>query len=284
MALALTILKWIGLILLIVLILLILIGIAVVFVPVRYVVECKTASSVRVGVSATWFLRAVKLHKSMTDSRFYLYLFGIRLRGVGGRLRAETDGNGEKPSGKAGQNRPSGEDESRVSVQTDYDSSFGAVGESRPSEKDEEPVVVQTDYEQPEEKKVSGKKKKSFSFDRISSIIKFIRDEQNKKGFQKLRRELAALFRYLMPHQVRGRILFGTGDPCTAGWVLGVVSMVPAAYSDGLSIVVDFEDKKLDVDTYVRGHMHLIYFIRMFIRGYLDADIKAVIHKIMDFL
>lgn len=274
MALVLTILKWIGLLLLILLVLLILLGTAVVFVPVRYVVECRTESSIQVGVSATWFLRAVKLRKSMTDSCFYLYLFGIRLRGFGGRVRNEAGGKKDTPSGKG---------EERVSIQTDYEQPGDRAEEKQSSGREEEHVSIQTDYEQSEGKKVSGKKKKSFSFDRISSIITFIRNEQNKKGFRKIRRELAALFKYLMPHQVRGSIVFGTGDPCTAGWVLGIVSMIPAAYSDGLSIAVDFEDKKLDVDTYARGRMHLFYFIRMFVRGYLDADIKAVIHKISGF-
>lgn len=266
MALALTILKWIGLLLLILFILLVLIGTAVVFVPVRYVVECRTESSVRVGVSATWFLRAVKLHKSMTDSGFHLYLFGIRLRGFGTRIRKKAERKEDNHVGAAD------------------DSADSREAKKQSSGEEESRVSIQTDYEQPRGKKVSGKKKKSFSFGRISSIITFIRNEQNKKGFRKIRREIAALFKYLMPRQVRGSIVFGTGDPCTTGWVLGIVSMIPAAYSDGLSIAVDFEDKKLDVDTYARGHMHLIYFIRMFVRGYLDADIKALVHKVLGFL
>ena len=82
-----------------------------------------------------------------------------------------------------------------------------------------------------------------------------------------------------MPYYVRGKVVFGTGDPCTTGWILGIISMFPVAYTDGLKISPDFEDKVFDADVNVRGKLHLIYFLRLFVRGYLDEDIKKLIRK-----
>lgn len=263
MAVVLAILRWIGILLLAVLFLALFICATVLFVPVRYVVECRTTASIRVGISVTWLLRAITFRKSLSGSGFHFYLFGIRLRSRRGRR----------------QNKKGTHSSVGLGLIDDLDGSPADKAETAAD--GENKVLVQADYEEYEEKKVSGKEKKSFSFDRISSIITFIRNDGNKKGLHKIRREFAALCKYLLPRQIRGSIVFGTGDPCTAGWVLGVVSMIPAVYTDGLSVSVDFEEKKLDVNTYAKGHMHLIYIIRMFVRGYMDSDMKAVAKKIL---
>ena len=134
--------------------------------------------------------------------------------------------------------------------------------------------------ETPPKKKKKKRKKKGFSFDKISSIITFIKDPTNKRGIRTVKKELFALLRYMAPEKIDGKVVFGTGDPCTTGWILGIVSMVPPAYTEGLRICPEFEEKRFQADGYVKGKARLIYMVRLVIRGYLDPDIKRWIDQV----
>ena len=168
-----------------------------------------------------------------------------------------------------------------------------------PQEEPEEGVIVTTDFSDervkpnplaekpvsgdrtdPPKKKKKKRKKKGFSFDKISSIITFIKDPTNKRGIRTVKKELFALLRYMAPEKIDGKVVFGTGDPCTTGWILGIVSMVPPAYTEGLRICPEFEEKRFQADGYVKGKARLIYMVRLVIRGYLDPDIKRWIDQV----
>ncbi len=77
--------------------------------------------------------------------------------------------------------------------------------------------------------------------------------------------------------------MFGTGDPCTTGWALGMISLIPAAYTEGVRIVPNFYEKEWDAEIHAKGKVHLFYFLRMFVRGYMDADMKALISNVFNF-
>ena len=257
MALILAILKWIGIVLLAVIGLLLFVCAMVFFVPVRYVVECKTEDSFRIGFFASWLFGIVKFGKKMPESKVRLYLFGIKVK----RLKRKH----EKP--------PSKRQSAPVQKQKQCDRKETGKVESSAGE-ERKPVLdhVPADHDP---------SKKNFSFGWISSIITFIRETENRKGIGKIRIELIACIKYLKPRRVRGRIAFGTGDPCTTGWVLGVISMFPVAYTEGLHIYPNFEEKEFDADAYAKGRIRMLYFLRLFLRGYMDNDIMSMIKKAM---
>lgn len=260
------ILKFIGILLLVILGLAVLLCAVVLFVPVRYFVECSNEDHLRVGYSLSWLFRAVKYKKGVTEQEGSLYIFGIDLESYKSLFRRDKR-----------EYKDIHLENSKVNMVDDF---------YEEAKKEEERVKanIKTDYEEPKEEKVKEKRKKSFSFDRISSIINFIRDFENQSGLRKIKKELAALVRYLMPDRMQGRIVFGTGDPCTTGWVLGIISMFPAAYAEGIKICPDFEEKVFEAEGYVRGKLRLIYFVRLFLRGYLDEEIKAVITKALKYI
>nr|MBP3598664.1 DUF2953 domain-containing protein [Eubacterium sp.] len=274
MAVLLAVLKFIGILLLVVLGIVILACLAVLFVPVRYVVKCQSIDTLQVGYSVSWLWRTVCLRKEPSDEEMRLYIFGINAQNIKEMLLRSKEE--DKPE------RMVAPEESKVQMVDEfYQDSDLRVMENKPPK-----VEIETDYE--EEKAQSDEqpktKKKSFSFQRISSIINFIRDNENKVGFRKLKKEFVDLLRYLMPQEVRGKVRFGTGDPCTTGWVLGGISMFPVAYTEGLRVVPDFEEKILKADGFLKGRLRVIYFVRLLLRGYLDDDIKKIVMKIMEFI
>ena len=191
----------------------------------------------------------------MPESKVRLYLFGIKVK----RLKRKH----EKPPSKR-QSAPAQKQKQCDRKET------GKVESSAGEER--KPVLdhVPADHDP---------SKKNFSFGWISSIITFIRETENRKGIGKIRKELIACIKYLKPRRVRGRIAFGTGDPCTTGWVLGVISMFPVAYTEGLHIYPNFEEKEFDADAYAKGRIRMLYFLRLFLRGYMDNDIMSMIKK-----
>ncbi len=271
MTVLLAILKVIGIILLVLLGLLVCVCAALLFIPVRYSAQFVADGSVSFGFTASWCLRIVKLQKRMSEQDIHLSLFGWKI----GKNKKRNKRKKEK---NTDQGRPGSPDASEEPAEASEDS--GARADQNEDQKYEEQKKT---GKTAKPGKKSFFKKKSFSFDGISSIITFIRDGDNKKGMQKIKKELLFLFRYLKPSYVRGHLYFGTGDPCTTGWALGLISLLPAAYTEGIDIVPDFLQKKLDAEIYAKGKVHFFYFLRMLVRGYMDADIKTLILKVLNF-
>ena len=257
----LAILKVIGMILLVFLGLLVVVCAAVLFIPVRYSVSCICDGSVSLGFTASWCLRVVRLQKGMSEQEVQLSLFGWKIGKKKKRKKTKKKEKDESGPGAPG----------NLEDSDDLNSTAGHSGKRE-----------DTGHQKTGKKKKTHKK--SFSFEGISSIISFIRDDDNKQGIQKVKKELFFLFRYLKPSYVRGHVIFGTGDPCTTGWALGMISLIPAAYTEGVRIIPDFSEKELDAEIHAKGKVHLFYFLRMLFRGYMDADMKALISNVFNFV
>lgn len=270
MAVVLAILKTIGMILLVLLALCVILLCAALFVPVRYRVTVETAEEIEVRCQISWLLRVVYIVQETMESGIRIRILGIPLDAF--RKIPSFFGQTKKTEEKKEETKETPETEEAVIVTTDF--SDERVQENPLAEK-----PVSGGGSDPSGKKKKKRKKKGFSFDKISSIITFIRDPANKRGIRTVKKELLALLRYMAPEKVDGKIVFGTGDPCTTGWLLGAVSMVPLAYTEGLRICPEFEEKRFQADGYVKGKARLIYMVRLVIRGYLDPDIKRWIDQ-----
>lgn len=272
MAVILVFFKFLGILLLIILGLLIFACAVVLFVPVRYYAECRNQEKIHIGITVSWLFHGIKIKKSISEDRIKIYLFGINIenyKNIFGKKKNEE--NTDIPIR-----------ESKVNLVDDFIDEAKKHDDAVKQEEEKQRVRIETDYEdetQKDTEKVSKHRKKNFSFKGISSIINLIRAYENKRGLRKIRKELAGLIRYLMPSHIKGKIVFGTGDPCTTGWIIGVVSMFPVAYTEGLKILPDFEEQVFEADGYVKGRIRIIYFLRLLLRGYMDEDIKNIIKK-----
>ena len=74
------------------------------------------------------------------------------------------------------------------------------------------------------------------------------------------------LWRKLKPKVLRGTIIFGSGDPCTTGQILGVVAVFYAFYGKGIQIIPDFEEARLEGNLFVKGRISLITIIIILLR------------------
>ena len=127
-----------------------------------------------------------------------------------------------------------------------------------------------------EKKDGTSKRKNDFSFDTVSSIIDFIRNEKNRRGIRRLYEEIVFALNYLKPKKLRGEIRFGTGDPADTGMLTGIISLFPVVYQENLQISPDFEEKILYVDVSIKGRLQILYLIYIALRIYEDKDIMRL--------
>ncbi|MGN1206615.1 MAG: hypothetical protein ACI4SQ_06475 [Eubacterium sp.] len=261
MAVVVAVLKTIGIIVLVLLALCLLLLCAALFVPVRYRITAKTTETVELRCQASWLFHIVYIVRETQKEKTKIRIFGIPFT-----FFRRSDKKKKKVKNESVKEK----------MDLETEDSLDERVQPNPLAKDSIPEEKLHGKQMEKKKK---REKKGFSFDKISSIITFIKNPANKRGFGTVKKEIFSLLRYVSPDEVKGKIVFGTGDPCTTGWLLGAVSMLPVAYTEGLHICPAFEEKQFQADGYVKGKARLIYVVRLVIRGYLNPDIKRWIDQ-----
>ena len=107
-------------------------------------------------------------------------------------------------------------------------------------------------------------------------ILDFIRDELNREGFQYTLSSVKKLLKHILPTKLRASIVYGTGDPCSTGQILGVFGMLYGLYGDKLSVTPDFESQRFAGDLDAKGRIRLITILIIVIKLMLDRRFKQL--------
>ncbi len=296
----LVVLKVIGIIILSLIILVLGLLAIVLFVPIRYFARVEFDEKTEYAAKVWWLAGIISFKKDMYDEKFDLYVFGIKLNNIKGIFKRKSDANElketENPEDLEG--LEISDDLNEGTKDEDFDSIFETeeydMGEKEAEDKEAENNETENDgaaknrksggkrkrkKKTRKKKNKEDKEKKRFSFDKISGIISFVRDDYNKKGFRKIKDELVALIKYILPYYIKAYVRFGTGDPCSTGQVIGAISLFPIVYGDDVKIIPDFEEKILKGNVEVKGRLRVIYLVRLVVRCYLDDEIMNVIKK-----
>ena len=78
-------------------------------------------------------------------------------------------------------------------------------------------------------------------------------DEENKKTFRLVRRQIVRLIRHLLPQTLKGTLRFGFEDPSYTGQVLAAVSPFYGVYARSFTLIPEFEEKILEGEVHIRG-------------------------------
>lgn len=266
MTVILAILKWIGIVLGGILGLLLFLTALLLLVPARYYLHgTGTGKDICYAYRVSWLLRILEIRKSKNSQTVRLYFIGIPVRRLAGEKEGTVSENDTEEDDKK-KNEP----ETEVSQKQKGSSSVVRNLDERPKTKNK----------RVKKKKVKGsrkeKTKKAFSFEGVSSIIRFIRDVENRKAFRKIKKELYLLVRYLAPRKVKGQFVIGTGDPATTGLLFGGISLLPFVYREGVHISPDFENKVFQAEGYMKGRIRVLYLIRLAIRIYRDEELRML--------
>lgn len=274
MSIFLSILKVIGIILLILLAVVLGIFLLVLFFPITYRVEGKMADENYISGKASWLFSLIRIRFEARNKEIRVWL---RIAGI----RKNIIPKEEKPDVKA-KEEPIEEPIEEPVIQV------AQISEN-------EPVRHNTNTTQTEEEPLPPKKKslqKQSWIDKIKKIIFSIKknfadiknsllDETNQNTVKKLWKELKRLLRYLGPRRGRVNLKYGAGDPALTGKITGALSVMPFLYKKGVSVIPDFvTDKPYVKGTFrINGHIQMFHFIGTAIRLYKDKNIKKIISK-----
>lgn len=274
------ILKIIGILLLSIIGILVLVLLIILLVPIRYVAKGELYHERSITLKISWLLSLFSFLLVYEDGKIksYVKILGFTLK--------------EKKKDKE-------EIASAVKVTVDEaaDESKEILRETSGVDLEELEEVTKENKKEKKakkkniEKEMSWWKKLKFTFhrfcDRIKTIrdnknkfIEFITNEENKKVFKLVKKQLFALLKHIKPKHLRGNLEFGFEDPSLTGCLLGFVYMFYPKYYKNFTIVGNFETVIIKGDFYLRGRIRLLSLLIIGVKLIIDKNVRRMIKMI----
>lgn len=295
-----TILKVIGIILLVVLALILAVVLCVLFVPVKYrAVGSFDNTDIRAKVHASWLLHLFALHIEYADEADGY----IRLAFVKKKLFDDSDSDYEadeydeetaKPDSGADNYETLYIDSMDDDAKAEDESTAQIHNEQRTVNDDNQHIKQQTKrnhqkkYKKRSEKlhKKSHKKQFKDKSDKIKTGIDKLKreysDERNKAAFSHLKKELFIILKRICPRRLRLTMVYSTGSPDTTGISLGILACFPVGYTNRWRITPDFESEKpyAKGSFDIKGHVIVISILAATLRILFDKNCRRLYNRI----
>lgn len=110
----------------------------------------------------------------------------------------------------------------------------------------------------------------------LQGLSDLLRDERAKRTICIVKDNVIHLWKQVRPRKIRGDIIFGTGDPCTTGQILGGISVLYGWIGQGVKITPDFEERRLEGKLNVFGRIRVITLIVFVIRLMFQKDCRQL--------
>lgn len=308
-----TILKVIGIILLVVLALILAVVLCVLLVPVKYrAVGSFDNTDIRAKVHASWLLHLFALHIEYareTDGYIRLAFVKKKLFDDSEYEDYEADSDYEADEYDEETAKP---DSGADNYETLYIDSMDddAKAEDKgcentgdepkiPADESEHITDGQTENESTAQthqktykkrnKKLHKKSHKKQFKDKsekiktgIDKLKKEYSDERNKAAFSHLKKELFIILKRICPRRLRLTMVYSTGSPDTTGISLGVLACFPVGYTNRWRITPDFESEKpyAKGSFDIKGHVIVISILAATLRILFDKNCRRLYNRI----
>lgn len=308
-----TILKVIGIILLVVLALILTALLCVLFVPVKYrAVGSFDNTDIRAKAHVSWLFHLFVLHIEYADETDGY----IRLAFVKRKLfdDADSDYENDEKAAEASDDDVMDEaaktetedkvsentgDEPKISAdesehitdeQTEDESTSQTHDEQRSVTDENQHIKQQTKlthqktYKKPHKK--SHKKQFKDKSEKIKNCIYKLKreysDERNKAAFSHLKKELFIILKRICPRRLKLTMVYSTGSPDTTGISLGILACFPVGYTNRWRITPDFESEKpyAKGSFDIKGHVIVISILAATLRILFDKNCRRLYNKI----
>lgn len=265
----LTILKIIGIILLAILGLLILLLCIVFFVPLRYVINAETKgdlASTNVKIQFYWFLHLVSGQVTYLEEEID-YKIRVLWKYITA-VETSEETKEERPEEVVPDiaNDSSKEPPKELSESVDF------------AEENQAEVEKDTTSKQNKFQKI--KCTITEVCDKIKMVLEFLKAEPHKLTFNRVKKEIIRLLVSLKPKKLRGKVRFGMEDPYQTGQILAALSVLYPIYGDNVEIFPEFEQKILEGDVYIKGHVRGIHAVKMVFNIIIDKNVRMTIKDI----
>ena len=270
-----TILKVIGIILLVVLALILTALLCVLFVPVKYrAVGSFDNTDIRAKAHVSWLFHLFALHiEYAQETDGY-----IRLAFVKKKLFDNYEALDDDDMDEAAKT----ETEDKVSENTGDEPKISA--DENQHIKQQTKLTHQKTYKKRNKK--SHKKQFKDKSEKIKNCIYKLKreysDERNKAAFLHLKKELFIILKRICPRRLKLTMVYSTGSPDTTGISLGILACFPVGYTNRWRITPDFESEnpyaKGSFD--IKGHVIVISILAATLRILFDKNCRRLYNRI----
>ena len=118
--------------------------------------------------------------------------------------------------------------------------------------------------------------------DKLEMVRTFLSDTENQNTLRLLWRQILKLLKHVLPRKIRGRVRFGFDDPATTGQILTYISPFYGMYAKTLSIEPVFEEKALDGELHIKGHIRVGTLLWIVIRVILNKNFRTLVKKFLN--
>ena len=154
-----------------------------------------------------------------------------------------------------------------------------------------EPKEVELNEAKSKEAELTEKKPKKIQFQQIGKRIKEIKEKikhiKEMASDQRIHRAILLLIdgawkmvRHSLPRKIKGRAKFGFEDPSTTGQILTYVSLLYPCYAKSVELVPMFTEKVIDLDLYFRGRVRLFSLIWICVKIWFDRNFRYLYKKV----
>ena len=281
-----TILKVIGIILLVVLALILTALLCVLFVPVKYrAVGSFENTDIRAKAHVSWLFHLFALHIEYADETDGY----IRLAFVKRKLFDDADSDYENDEKAAEASDDDVMDEA-AKTETEDKVSENTGDEPKISADEKQHIKQQTKLTHQKTYKKRNKKSHKKQFKEKSEKIKTgigklkreYGDERNKAAFSHLKKELFIILKRICPRRLKLIMVYSTGSPDTTGILLGILACFPVGYTNRWRITPDFESEKpyAKGSFDIKGHVIVISILAATLRILFDKNCRRLYNKI----
>ena len=118
----------------------------------------------------------------------------------------------------------------------------------------------------------------------VVKVKEIVTDTKNQYAVRRLWEELLYLLKHFGFRKIHTELTFALADPAFTGQVLGVLCMMPFLYQYDFHIFPDFESESFYIrGSYdVKGRIQLIFLLVTAIRLLTDKDIRSFLKKLLD--
>jgi len=105
-------------------------------------------------------------------------------------------------------------------------------------------------------------------------VTEFLTDDVHVEAFKIVKKEFGILARHLRPRRIRGFVRFGFEDPYRTGQLLAGLSILYPFYGENVDIYPDFEQKILEGDLYIKGHIRMVHLATLLWRLFFNHYVR----------
>lgn len=115
-------------------------------------------------------------------------------------------------------------------------------------------------------------------FRKIKIIREFLKDDINKAAIAYIFKSLKKVIKHILPTKWKANLKFGTGNPCTTGQILGIISIFMPMYKNNLDLKIDFETENLVLEgnLFIKGNIRIFSLVVICIKLLINKNFRQL--------